>query len=133
MGAYSTLWDITGPYRTLEDLTGPYGTILDHKGPKGTFGDHTGPYGTICITSHCKIMQLQTFWLLTDLLTDLLTHAISRGACAPKKKRKENNDENSGPLTSLPVERLTACSTATPPLVPIGLQCQTQDTPNVLM
>ena len=69
MGAYSTLWDITGPYRTLEDLTGPYGTILDHKGPKGTFGDHTGPYGTICITSHCKIMQLQTFWLLTDLLT----------------------------------------------------------------
>ena len=78
MGAYSTLWDITGPYRTLEDLTGPYGTILDHKGPKGTFGDHTGPYGTICITSHCKIMQLQTFWLLTDLLTYLLTYAHMR-------------------------------------------------------
>ena len=36
-----------------------------------------------------------------------------------KEKRKENNDENSGPLTSLPVDRLTACSTATPPLVPI--------------
>ena len=31
----------------------------------------------------------------------------------------ENNDENSGSLTSLPVDRLMACSTATPPLVPI--------------
>ena len=36
-----------------------------------------------------------------------------------KKKNGKNNDENSGPLTSLPVDRLTACSTATPPLVPI--------------
>jgi len=25
-----------------------------------------------------------------------------------RKKKKENNDENSGPLTSLPVDRLTA-------------------------
>ena len=37
-----------------------------------------------------------------------------------KKKMEngmENNDENSGPLTSLPVDRLTA-TTATPTLVP---------------
>ena len=35
------------------------------------------------------------------------------------KKKMENNDENSGPLTSLPVDRLTACSPATTTLVPI--------------
>ena len=45
-----------------------------------------------------------------------------------KRKKKENNDENSGPLTSLPVERLTACSTATPPLVPIFEYTKTNST-----
>ena len=37
-----------------------------------------------------------------------------------KKWKMENNGENSGSLTSLPVDRLMACSTATPPLVPIS-------------
>ena len=67
-----------GPYRTIQDHTGPYGTKKDHKGPYRTIQDHTVPYGTIldhmghyetiadhiCITN-CKVMELQTFWLLT--------------------------------------------------------------------
>ena len=33
---------------------------------------------------------------------------VDDGEKKGKKKKKEKNDENSGPLTSLPVDRLTA-------------------------
>ena len=52
---------------------------------------------------------------------DQSTPSMRKGRNGEWKKKwngKKNNGENSGPLMSLPVDRLTACSPATTTLVP---------------